>query len=470
MRAARSLLLAVSVVLGAPGTARVAGAAAPDFAALDSSVVAEMKATATPGASIAVVLGDSVVFARGYGVASLETGEAVTPSTLFRVASTTKMLVAAALANLAGQGKLDFGAPISSYAPGLDPAIGRLTVHQLLCHTAGLSDESSYDGPHDEDVLGAFIRTWRADRFFTEPGDVYSYSNPGYALAGHVLAEAADTTFDAALASLLFRPLGMVRSTTLPTRAMTHPFAQAHDVGGSGAFVVRPYPDDARYRPNGGVFTSAEEFARFALAFVNEGRIDGAQALPQGAIALLSRTYGRRPGGDPADPAGIAYGLVERRVRGARIFQHGGTRLGSGSIVRMAPEQRFAVVILTNRTGSYLPQTVERITTLALPAAAVPAPVRKASPPKWSRNEQSALAGTWVNQEPDLAIELFLEEGALKARRPGDTRGDAAAVTKLGERRYSFGGQEIESIPGPDGRPRYLHLGGRALARRPAGE
>ncbi len=478
--------LALVMGIGAFESAAVRGAA--DFAALDSSIVAEMRNSATPGAVIAVVLGDSIVHARGYGVASVETGEPVTPETLFRVASTTKMLVAAAAATLAEQGTVDFAMPISTYADGLDPAIGRLTLHQLLAHRAGLFDDSVFDGPHDEDALPAFVRTWKSERFFTEPDRVYSYSNPGYVLAGHVLAEAADTTFDAAMARFLFRPLGMTRSTTLPTAAMTFPHAQAHDVGAQGAFVVRPFPDDARYRPNGGVFTSALEFARFARAFVNEGRLDGRQAMPHGVIERLSRVHARRPGCAPQDSAGIAYGLVARRVNGAGVLQHAGARLGSGSIVRMAPDQRFALIILTNRTASYLPKAVEAITALAIP----PPPSGPSRPPvygsssgqKWSKGERDDLVGTWVNHDPDLALELFLARGGLQGRRPGDTtvestprravfegqKVDATMLTKLGPRRYAFDGQEIEAIPGPDGRTAYLHLAGRALARRPAGE
>ena len=457
----------LALALAASGAATVTPAsAAPDFAALDTSIVAEMKANATPGAAVAVVLGDSIVYLRGYGTTSLDGGEPVTPQTLFRVASTTKMLVATALVAAAEEGALDFAQPISRYAEGLDPAIGRLTVHQLLSHTAGLSDHSSFDGPHDEAALGAFVRSWGREQFFTEPGRVYSYSNPGYVLAGHVLAEAADTTFDAALSRFVFRPLGMTRSTTLPTTAMTWPLAQAHDVGASGAFVVRPFPDDARYRPNGGVFTSAAEFARFALAFVHDGRIDGRQALPRGVIERMARVHGRRPGGDPADSAGIAYGLVARTLNGVRVLQHGGARLGSGSIVRMAPERKFAVVILTNRTGSFLPQALERITALALPPA-TPAQTTAAAkpPPGWTAREKNDLAGTWVNHEPDLAFELFLEGDTLKVRDPR-SREPGEAVTKIGTGRYRIAGQEVEALPDAAGKPRYLHLSGRALAKR----
>jgi len=400
-------------------------------------------------------------------VASIETGEPVTPSTLFRVASTTKMLVAAAVATLADQGRVDLSAPVATYADGLDPSIGRLTLHQLLSHTAGLSDESVWDGPHDEAALGAFVRSWGGERFFTEPGRVHSYSNPGYVLAGHVLAEAADTTFDGAMTRLVFRPLGMHASTTLPTAAMTRPLAQAHDLGRSGPFVVRPFPDDARFRPNGGVYTSADEFLRFARAFVH----GGAEGLSAGAVALLSRTHGRRPGGDPADTSWIAYGLVARKIGAVRVFQHGGARFGSGSVVRLAPERRFAVVILTNRTGSYLPKALEAITALALgPTAAAAKPAAAMAATRFERGERDDLVGTWVNHEPDIVLELAVVGDMLRAGHRGRVSAVAPVVVKLGRQRYAFGGQEIEAIPGPDGRTAYLHLAGRALARRASRE
>jgi CubicO group peptidase (beta-lactamase class C family) len=455
-RATRLLVLALVAATVGPA------AAGPDLAGLDSVVSAEMKASGTPGASIAIVLGDSVVYARGFGVASVEGGEAVTPATLFRVASTTKMLVAAALAALGEEGKVDFSAPISRYARDLDPAIGRLTIHQLLSHTAGLADESSFDGPHDEDALGAFVRSWRADRLFTEPGDVYSYSNPGYALAGHVLASAADTSLDAAMAAHLFRPLGMERSTLLPTAAMTWPHAQAHDLVDGAPRVVRPFPDDARFRPNGGAFTSALEFARFARAVLNEGRLDGRAALAPGAVARLLATHLRRPGSGPADSSGVAYGLVERRHRGVRVLQHGGARLGSGSVVRFAPEHRFAIVILTNRSGSFLPQALEWVSARFLPFGPPPPPrPALATPPPVAVLRE--LAGTYVNHPRDLVIELFLAGTTLRLRRPGQA--EASDVTPLGESLFAFAGQEMETIRGSDGRTRYLHVGGRAFRR-----
>jgi hypothetical protein len=153
---------------------------------------------------------------------------------------------------------------------------------------------------------------------------------------------------------------------------------------------------------------------------------------------------------------------VERRHRGVRVLQHGGARLGSGSVVRFAPEHRFAVVILTNRTGSFLPQTLEWVSARFLPLGP-PAPPRAALATPPSEATLRELAGTYVNHPRDLAIELFVEGTTLKLRRPGEA--EASDVVALGEDLFAFAGQEMETIRGPDGRTRYLHVGGRAFRR-----
>lgn len=436
--------------------------AVPDFRDLEQLAREELKATGTPGAAVAVILDDRVVFAKGFGVTSVETGEPVTPDTLFRIASTTKMLTAAALVSLKDQGKIRFDAPIERYAKGLDAKVGRVTLHQMLSHTAGLRDESSYSGPHDDEALGVFVRSWTSDYLFTEPGDVYSYSNPGFALAGFVLGEATGKPYADAMHDLLFEPLGMLRSGLRPTLAMTYPMSQAHEASATGPRVVRPFPDDARFWPNGGVFTSVNDFSRFALAFLNGGKVVGKQSLSPAVFAELSKPRFPRPGGAASDRVRVAYGLVERQHRGVRVLQHGGSRLGSGSVVRLAPEYHFAVIILANRTGSFLPKTLEKATELCLPLRRETGPDRK-SPRALTKHEKERLVGRYVNHPNELSVEILMEGEALMIRSAGQKT--VSPLFQTGEGRFSFDGQELAVIPGPEGTPAYVHLGGRALKR-----
>ena len=235
-----------------------------NFSELEATVNEELKATNIPGAAVAVVIGDRVVFAKGFGVSDIETGTPVNPDTLFRIASTTKMLTAAAAVALAQQGKLELNAPIGKYLP-LSPKLASVTMNQLLSHTAGIRDGASFNGPHDDSALANFVRSWTDDYLVAEPGEIFSYSNLGYVLAARVLEEVIGKPFADVMNDVLFRPLGMRRTTLRPIMAMTYPLAQGHDIlsGQTNPTIVRPFADDSRYWANGGVFTSVLDFARF---------------------------------------------------------------------------------------------------------------------------------------------------------------------------------------------------------------
>ena len=133
-------------------------AQSPDFTELEKIISAELQATNTPGASIAIVRGDQVIYAKGFGTSNVETNAPVTPDMLFRLGSTTKMFTAAALVQLAEQGKLKLDEPMGKYAKGLSPKIATLTANQLLSHTAGLKDQATMFGRHDDDALSETVR------------------------------------------------------------------------------------------------------------------------------------------------------------------------------------------------------------------------------------------------------------------------------------------------------------------------
>src|SRR5258708_4302383 len=195
-------------------------------AAIERVAMEELRATNTPGAAVAVVAGNRMLFAKGYGLASVESKDPVTPEMLFRLGSTTKMFTASTVGELALEHKIDLNAPVGKYISGLDPAIARLTANQLMSHTAGLKDEAPMFGSHDETALGAGIREWKASFLFTEPGKIYSYSNPGFWLAGYLAETVAGKPYAEVVDERVFKPLGMSRSTFRPTMAMTWPLAQ----------------------------------------------------------------------------------------------------------------------------------------------------------------------------------------------------------------------------------------------------
>ncbi len=159
------ILFVVLLTITASGSAQ----SQINFDALERSIAEEMELTHTPGAAVAVVQGDRVVFQKGFGVTSVETKQSVTTDAIFRLGSTTKMFVAAAAITMVEAGKIKLDLPISEYVPELHPALKRLTLHQLLSHTAGLKDDAPMNGPIEESALGERVRTWNETAFLPSP-------------------------------------------------------------------------------------------------------------------------------------------------------------------------------------------------------------------------------------------------------------------------------------------------------------
>jgi len=444
-----------------------------DFAKLESVANSELRTTNTPGCAIAVVRGKEMVFRKGLGLANVESGQAVAPEMLFRLGSTTKMFTAAVLTTLAEEGKLNLDEPIGKCIPSLNPAIAALTAHQLLTHTAGLTDESIMSGRHDDAALGDGIRKMDSSWLFTEPGKIHSYSNPGFWIAGLACEQLAGKLYADVMEERLFRPLGMKRTTLRPTLAMTWPLALGHEVKSGKPAIVRPQADNAATWPAGQMYSNVEELSRFAIAFMHDGQLDGQQVLSPVVIAKLASPHVLRHGTNDH----YGYGLSVAVERGVRIVQHGGSRTGYGSTIRMAPEKHLAVIVLTNRSGSSLPKTATRALEIALSLS--PEPSRPTPDPRsLSAQEIADLVGSYTNNRQ--TIELYDDGGKLSARRSGEGFSRLAGeVMKTGEHRITVSapGTEDESgrpivsftvVVGADGKPEYLMSGSRALKKQPA--
>jgi CubicO group peptidase (beta-lactamase class C family) len=377
---------------------------------------------------------------------------------LFRLGSTTKMFTAAALVTLAEEGELKLDEPIGKYAKGLSPKIAGLTAHQLLSHTAGLKDDAPMFGRHDDDALAETVRALRDEFLFAAPGRVFSYSNPGYWLAGHLIEAVSGKPYADVLDERLFKPLGMQRTTLRPTMAMTWPLAQGHDVSGRDKpRVVRPFADNAGTRPAGQIFSSVNDLSRFVIAFMNGGQIEGKQVLSPSLIKQLSSAHAGVPGFEGK----YGYGLGISKNRGVRIVEHAGARSGFGSLIRMAPDHRFAVIILVNRSDGRLNKTAEKAMEQMLPLEAKVE--SKPKPVAMTEAEMARYIGVYGDQPS--RIEIVIKDGKLLFKGEGVE----AQVVKLSESRFSATGPsrtvDFALMPGSDGKAEFLFLYGQAFSR-----
>lgn len=423
--------------------------AQPNLAELEKVIEAELADSKTPGAAVAIVVGEKVVFAKGFGKVSSENGLAVTPDTLFRMGSTTKMFTAASLVTLAASGKIKLDTPIGNYVKGLSPKVAALTAHQLLSQSSGMRDFAALVTTNDDAGLGQNLRQFKDDALFTDPGKVYSYSSPGYWLAGLATEEINGKPYADSLAELLFKPLGMTRSCVRPLDAMSYPLALGHNITGGDAVVIRPVFNNAAMYPGGSMYSSANELARFALAMVNGGKIDGQQALaPMVAKNLPKRQFPLA--GD--ETAFYGYGLLGSEQQGVNIVSHGGVSRGYGSTIEFAPDHKYAIIVLANSNGQTLPKTRQKARAMFLPIV-LPGRGMDSPQPDLTPGELTRFSGKFSHAPQTW--ETFAKDGRLYLRNDGKE----FELKRVGANMFFYTQGQIIFLPGKDGEIEHISMG-----------
>ena len=437
------ILLCLSVFVSQPAAKPI------DFSELDKLVPAELKEKNTPGAVITVVSGDQVVYQKAFGVANVETDAEMQPEMLFRLGSTTKMFTAAALLTLAEKDKINFNEPIGNRVKGLSPKIARATPHHLLSNSAGVRDFAAPVISNDDAALGNMLRSWKDDVFFAEQGEIYSYSSPGYWLSGFVVEELHGKPYADAMNELLFKPVGMERTTLRPFMAITYPFATGHAVADGKPAIIRPMFNNVAMWPAGSMFSNAKDLSRWVIAFMNEGRLDGKQVLSTSLVNKMAQHHVPVPG---ETDSYYAYGLTVFKYQGVEFVGHGGFSRGYGSMIQMVPSRKFAVIVLTNKSGETMRKTLNKATELGL-GLKDDDPQKSATVEPLTASEMNEYAGTYSHAPQTW--EVSVKDGKLFVKFDGKEY----ALTKSGNRKFTFGAQnenELVFVPGKNGKIDFL--------------
>lgn len=463
MPTSRSLVLVATLLLAT--TARLGRTqSAPAWAArLDSVARAALVSSKAPGATVAVVVDGKLAYAQGYGLANVERQQHMTANMLLRVGSVTKMFTGTMLAELAEQKRLDVAQPIGDIVPSLKgKRVGAVTTQQLMTHSAGWLDNAVAYGRMGEGALGEVMREVSDTMFYTEPGRTFSYSNPSIAMAGYVGEVVGQQRFASLVESLVMRPAGMRLSTFKPLEALTYPIAMGHQAGASGMKIVRPMTENTAQWAAGFLFATAPELARYTIAMMHNGMIDGTQAFSAGAVRRVTTGYVAHPGGSGLDSAMYGYGLVVGRSGQDRVWTHGGAINGYNARITMLPNRKAAVIVLVNGPGL----GIDAIESAALQMAVGYAQVKVTAPAPREANatERAALVGRYAQGRN--VLEVLEQDGVLKVKQ-----GVAVMSAKL------VGAQELVATPlqgspmhlyvrSENGRAAYLYAGSRAFARQ----
>ncbi len=436
--------------------------ASPELAAyLDGLIFGLMKDRHVPGVVALIVQDGRVTFERGYGVADPTTGRPVDPeTTLFRVASVSKLFTATAVMQLVEQGKLDLNADLNQYLEGfavLNKFGKPVTLANLLTHTGGFDDaflHTTQDLGDTPVPLGTYLAK-RMPPQVMPPGDLISYSNNGLALAGYIVERASGRPFAEYVQENILTPLGMTHS------GFGLPWPLPGDLAVGTNWKNDRYEPSGYDRllmaPAGDFYTSAGDMSRFMLAHLADGRIaavpsaasepdalDLSDAAPAPEKRLLSEETARlmhaqhfthHPKLD-----GWAYGFEEATRNGVRTIEHGGSWRGFGTMLVLVPEKNLGLFVSTTRTydSRFFDPLLEGFFDRVLPRAE---PLVFPKPPGDFASRSGRYTGTYIPNRrvrgDVLKLGLFRAEAKVEANDDGtltiDWPGDGHDPTRIVE-------------------------------------
>ncbi|MEW9573815.1 serine hydrolase domain-containing protein [Rhodanobacter sp. Si-c] len=313
------------------------------FASVLDNIFDPLDSGSAPGGSVAVEIDGNVVYSRGFGLASMESGLANTPRTRGRIGSTTKPFTCLSAMLLAEDGLLDVDAPLRRWIPELHPELPPVTVRQVMNHTAGLRCwvdllmiTSGMLANFPESEVLPLIARQRGAQF--EPGSRFLYSNTGARLLSLLIERVSGKSYEAFLRERIFAPLGMW-DTCLPSSEyeMLPALACPHIATGQG---FRRGMMPSTVLGEGGLISTVHDLMRWT-AFLRHPHIGNA------ATWREMLTPAHFPQGKDGS---YALGLVDELHRGTRVLHHAGAVVGANSQMLVVPEHKLGLAILVNRS------------------------------------------------------------------------------------------------------------------------
>ncbi|HNS50106.1 MAG TPA: serine hydrolase domain-containing protein [Anaerolineae bacterium] len=451
--------------------------AIPDahFRAVQDWVEQEMAQQPIPGAVVGV-LHEGRALVAAFGTTSVEHPLPVSEETLFQVGSITKTFVATAALRLVEAGKIELDTPIRSYLPELkladESVAARVTLRHLLTHTGGWMGDYFNDFGMGDDALARMVAAMAGLPQLTPLGEVWSYNNAGFYLAGRVLEVVTGTPFEKAIQGLVLNPLGLRQSFFFPHDVITHRFAVGHEVVDGKPQVARPWAVGRAVHPAGGLVCTAADLLRYARFHMGDGTApDGARLLFPESLAAMQTPQLPSTG---ISECGLSWSIMT--VDGARMIGHGGGTKGQVSYLRIVPSRQFAVVALTNsEEGDPLTYGVANWATkeylgLELPEALPLDLPEEALRPYAGRYDSAAAALELVLRDGTLVLQVTNKGGfptpdCPPLSAPPPTRAALYAEDRLVLLDGSFKGDRGEFLRSADGCIAWLRLGGRVHAR-----
>lgn len=360
----RRVLLAL-LLLPAPALAQGVNTLSPDLATkVQAAVQQVIDRTHVPSASVGIVQGGKIVYTQAFGSARLDPALPARPEMRYAIGSISKQFTAACVMLLVQEGKLSLDDPVSKWFPELTRS-REVTIRNLMSHTSGYQDYAPQDytipaWTHST-TANAIIHEWATKPLDFDPGTQYQYSNTNFNIVGLIIEKVSGQPFWTFLSSRILRPLHLDHTLDLDTQ---HDQMEVTGYMRNALGPLRPAISEAPgwYFADGGMAMPASDLLTWDIAMMNES------LLTHSSYQAMESEFKLRNG------QGIGYGLgVSVGYRnGHRVVAHGGEVGGFVASNTVFPDDKIAIVVLTNQEASAAAGTIARaVGTLILPAPAV---------------------------------------------------------------------------------------------------
>jgi CubicO group peptidase (beta-lactamase class C family) len=334
-------------------------------AKLDGLAEELMRKSGIPGMAVAVVHGGKTVYAKGFGVKDVRSGEKVDPDTVFQLASLSKPISATVVAQQVGVNAIGWDTPIVEKLPWFalsDPVVTPMvTVGDMFSHRSGLPDHAGdmlEDLGYDRRDVLERLRQLPLDPFRIS----YAYTNFGLTAGAEAVAEGAGKSWEDLSDEVLFKPLGMASTSYRFTDYEAEPNRAVGHIHVDGRYEPLYIRDAQREAAAGGASSSVNDMTRWLAMVLGDGRYQDTQIVDEKALlpAVTPQIVSSRAT-EPAMRSGFyGYGFNVGATSAARMeLSHSGAfELGAGTNFVILPSANVAIVAVTNATPAGVPEAL----------------------------------------------------------------------------------------------------------------
>ena len=328
-----------------------------------------LESTKAPGFAVAIVEGDKIIYAKGFGYADYENKVAADANTLFAIGSSTKAFTSSLLGLLRGDDKISFNDNPRKHVPELefynDDMNNGIIIKDLMRHTTGLPrhDGAWYFFPsYDKDSL---IQRLKYHEPFTGLRQKWYYNNFGFLLQGVITEKLSGKSWEENIEEKFFKPLGMNRSkTTISGMKESSNKAYGYTLDADRNIEKTDYYDIAGMSPAGSINSSVNDMSQWLITWINKGKYKDQQIIPEDYIKEAMSSQAVVASGVPSDElpnvhfVNYGYGWFLHSYKGHYMVEHGGNIDGFSASVGFYPSDKIGVVVLVNQNGSAVPSLV----------------------------------------------------------------------------------------------------------------